>query len=338
MSKDKGFQFSILFLFIWIITSIISLVTFDQDFPKLNLSNKLLPPLSSSLNSDSIYFLGTDELGRDVLTCLIEGASNALAIGLLSVFIAAFIGILIGSISSYFGDKELKVNIIEIIIKTISLTIYFLFVIFIIPWTQIEFVSIWFHLLLPFTVVFLVFYLAKKIGQKGILNKQLTLPVDLIIGRIIEIFESLPTLFILVALSTLISGSWLSISLIIGFTTWPNIAKFTRSEFLKIKQTTFIEASQALGLDKKTIILKHFLPNAISPIIVTLAFGVASAVIIESTLAFLGLGLNAESASWGNILASARLNMDAWWLTLFPSIAIYFVIYSCSTIGEKLKI
>lgn len=145
---------------------------------------------------------------------------------------AAFIGISIGSISSYYGDKELKINIIEIIIKTISLTIY-LFVIFIIPWTQIEFVSIWFHLLLPFTVVFLVFYLAKKIGQKGILNKQLTLPVDLIIGRIIEIFESLPTLFILVALSTLISGSWLSISLIIGFTTWPNIAKFTRSEFLK---------------------------------------------------------------------------------------------------------
>ncbi len=337
-SLSRSIQFSMLFIFIWIISSIATLVFVDKDYPKLNLSDKLLSPFSSSISSDNFYLLGTDELGRDVLISLLEGATNALMIGLFSVLIAAILGIFIGSAAAYYGDNSLKINTLELIIKTISLATTLLFAVFIIPWTQFEFFSFWLHILFPFIIVILLFIIAKKIGQLSVLTKEITLPLDLIIGRIIEVFESLPTLFILVALSTLINGSWLSISIIIGLTSWPNIAKFTRAEFLKIKQTTFIEASQALGLSKSSIIIKHFLPNAISPVLVSLAFGVASAVIIESTLAFLGLGLNAESASWGNLLASARQNIEAWWLTLFPSLAIFLVIYSCSAIGEKLKI
>ena len=123
---------------------------------------------------------------------------------------------------------------------------------------------------------------------------------------------------------------------IIGFTSWTGIARFIRAEMLRIRSLEYIEAAHALGFSEWRVIMRHAIPNALSPVMITIAFGIAAAILIESTLSFLGVGVSPETVTWGSLLAAARQSSSAWWLAVFPGCAIFITVTIFNLIGEGL--
>lgn len=166
--------------------------------------------------------------------------------------------------------------------------------------------------------------------------------VDMIISRFIEIVICFPTFFLILTVLAVIdtskTNSLLSIMIVIGVTRWTETARIVRGEFMKLRESDYIIAARALGLRNARIILRHVLPNALSPVLVTATFGIASTILIESSLSFLGFGVNPPTPSWGDILSQSREFMDfAWWLTIIPGIAIFITITSYNLVGEGLQ-
>ncbi len=219
---------------------------------------------------DRNHWLGTDELGRDVLARLIHGARVSLTVGLLSVALCVLIGLLLGGLAGYYG--------------------------------------------------------------RG---------VDAVISRLTEIMITFPTLFfVLAVLGLLRISSLLPLVLVIGFTRWTDIARLVRAEVLKLKGLDFITASRALGLSDTRILVRHLLPNALSPVLVAATFAVASAILIESALSFLGLGAPPPTASWGELLTQAHRYLThpgAWWLAVFPGMCIAATVLALNELGEALR-
>jgi peptide/nickel transport system permease protein len=161
---------------------------------------------------------------------------------------------------------------------------------------------------------------------------------DIVASRLIEIVMTIPTFFLIVTIVAFLPQSIFNIMVVIGLTNWPMVARLTRGEFLKTKAMEYVVAARALGATDVRIVLRHVLPNAIAPVFVAATFGVASAILIESTLSFLGFGVPPSTASWGSILSSAReLMPNAWWLTVFPGVAIFLTVTSYNLIGEGLR-
>jgi peptide/nickel transport system permease protein len=124
---------------------------------------------------------------------------------------------------------------------------------------------------------------------------------------------------------------------VIGLTSWTGIARFMRGEMLKVRQLDFIQAARALGYADLRIIFVHALPNAFAPVLVSIAFGIASAILVESGLSFLGIGVPPETVTWGSLLASARSATGAWWLAIFPGLAIFLVVTLFNILGEGIR-
>lgn len=162
--------------------------------------------------------------------------------------------------------------------------------------------------------------------------------VDLIGMRLVEIFEFIPTLFLLLMFVAFYGRNIYLIMIIIGLTTWPGYARFTRGEFLKLRQQDFVLAAQACGLPLRSILFRHMLPNGISPVLVSASFGVASAILYEATLSFLGLGL-VDDPSWGELLNQAVRGSGGftWWIAIFPGLAIFLTVFAYNLIGESLR-
>lgn len=162
--------------------------------------------------------------------------------------------------------------------------------------------------------------------------------VDVIISRLIEIMYCFPTFFLILAVLAFIQPSIYNIMIVIGITGWPGIARLIRGEFFKLRKNDFVAASQVLGASDWRVMFRHILPNAIAPVLVSISFGVASAILVESSLSFLGFGVPPYEPSWGDILSQANEFMDiAWWLTLSPGIAIFLTITSYNLVGEGLR-
>jgi peptide/nickel transport system permease protein len=125
--------------------------------------------------------------------------------------------------------------------------------------------------------------------------------------------------------------------IIIGFTNWTGIARFTRAEFLKIRSLEYVQAAQALGFSEIRIILKHALPNGLAPAFIAIAFGIASAILIESGLSFLGIGVPHDVVTWGSLLNAGKENFNAWWLVVFPGLAIFLTVTIYNLLGEGLR-
>lgn len=233
----------------------------------------IVPYLPTSLDYRARYhsprpghWLGTDQIGRDVLSGMIHGTRIALAVGLISMGISIIIGVFLGAIAGYFG---------------------------------------------------------------GI--------ADMILQRIIEIMMTIPTFFLIVTVVAFYPGGgiWL-IMVIIGLTSWPGVARFTRAEFLKVRNMDYVTAAEALGFSNFRTIFRHVLPNAIAPVLVISAFGIASAILTESALSFLGFG-SASTVSWGSILSVARGATYAWWMAVFPGTAIFITVTVYNLLGEGLR-
>jgi len=146
-------------------------------------------------------------------------------------------------------------------------------------------------------------------------------------------------LLILVAISLFESqNNMFYIMAVIGLTTWTGVARLVRGEFLRLSGLPFTLAAQAIGAGDLRVIIRHILPNALGPILVVGTFGVASAILLESSLSFLGFGMQAPTPSWGDILNESRLYIDfAWWLAFFPGLAILVTIMSYNFVGEGLR-
>lgn len=160
---------------------------------------------------------------------------------------------------------------------------------------------------------------------------------DILLSRVIEIVICFPFLFLILAVIAFLPPSIYNIMLVIGITRWTDIARYTRAEFVRLKAHEFTEAARALGVGDGKIIFRHILPNSLAPVLVTATFGIASAILIENSLTFLGLGVQPPSPSWGGLLASAREQDFAWWLTIFPGTAIFVTVTAYNLLGEGLR-
>jgi peptide/nickel transport system permease protein len=226
----------------------------------IDVYNVLSPP-------GKAHWLGTDELGRDLLSRIIWGSRVSLKVGFVAVGIAITIGILVGSAAGFYGGK-----------------------------------------------------------------------VDALLMRFVDIMLAFPTFFLILAVIAILEPNIYTIMAVIGVTGWMDVARLVRAEFLSLKERDFVDAGRAIGISNARLIFRHILPNALSPVFVAATFGVAGAILTESGLSFLGLGVQPPDPSWGNILTSGKDNIEiAWWLSLYPGLAILITVLSYNLVGEGLR-
>ena len=163
--------------------------------------------------------------------------------------------------------------------------------------------------------------------------------VDNIISRFIEIVICFPSLILILAIIAIIPRPNIyDIMFVIGITGWPSVARFVRGEFLKLRNQDFVMASKALGSSNIRQMFRHILPNALAPVLVSATFGIAAAIVMESTLSFLGLGVPPPTPSWGEVLHEGRdVEAIAWWLVIFPGLAIFITVTAYNLVGESFR-
>ena len=162
--------------------------------------------------------------------------------------------------------------------------------------------------------------------------------IDAILMRFVDIMLAFPTFFLILAVIAILEPNIFTIMAVIGITSWMDVARLVRAEFLTLKERDFVDAARAIGINNTRLIFRHILPNALSPVFVAATFGVAGAILIESGLSFLGLGVQPPDPSWGNILTSGKDNIEiAWWLSLYPGLAILITVLSYNLVGEGLR-
>ena len=161
---------------------------------------------------------------------------------------------------------------------------------------------------------------------------------DWFVSRTIEVVLCFPFLFLVLGIVALFKPSMATLMIALGLTSWTSEARYVRGEFLRIRELEFAQAARASGARDGRIIFRHLLPNAIAPVIVSASFGVAAAILTESALSFLGLGVPLPTASWGSVLSASREHIDyAWWLVLFPGLAIFTTVAAFNIVGERLR-
>ncbi len=161
---------------------------------------------------------------------------------------------------------------------------------------------------------------------------------DWTVSRLIEVVLCFPFLFLVLGIVALFRPSLYTIMIALGLTSWTTEARFVRGELLRLRDLDFAHAARASGARDVRIIFRHLLPNALAPVLVSASFGVASAILIESALSFLGFGVPVPTASWGGILSVAEEHIQyAWWLTLFPGVAIFLTVASFNIVGDRFR-
>lgn len=162
--------------------------------------------------------------------------------------------------------------------------------------------------------------------------------VDAVIMRLIEVMLCFPSFYLILMILAFLGPSIFYVMLVIGVTSWMGLARFVRAEFLSLRERDFTAAARALGASDARIAFRHILPNALAPVFVSATLALGDAILIESGLSFLGLGVQIPTPSWGNIISTGRFYIDsAWWLTIFPGFAIVITVLSIYLAGEGLR-
>lgn len=235
-------------------------IDFPADPNATNLQAKLQPPSFE-------HWLGTDNLGRDVLSRVLHGSYISLTVGFVAVAVALGIGVGVGAISGYFGG--------------------------------------W---------------------------------VDNTLMRIVDSIICFPTFFLILSAVALVGPSLLNIVIVIGLVSWTQTARLVRAEFLTLRESQYVKAARSLGQNAVPIIFRHILPNAAAPIFVTAVIGIPEAILTEAGLSYLGFGVQPPQATWGNIIADGKSYiLDAWWLIVFPGMAIFISALAFFLAGDALR-
>jgi peptide/nickel transport system permease protein len=162
--------------------------------------------------------------------------------------------------------------------------------------------------------------------------------LDGLLMRLTDMFLCIPTLLLILTVMAFVGPSIINIMVVIGLTAWPDLARLVRGEVLALKEREFIQAARLIGMSDARLILKHLLPNALGPVIVVATLGIGGAILLESSLSFLGLGVQPPTASWGNMLMEGKDHLtDAWWLVTFPGAAIFVTVLGFYLLGEGLR-
>jgi peptide/nickel transport system permease protein len=231
-----------------------------HDPARIDILRVLEPP-------SKVHPLGTDDLGRDVLSRMVYGARVSLEVGFVAIGIALAIGLTVGLVAGFYGR--------------------------------------W---------------------------------IDAVLMRFVDIMLCFPSFFLILAVIAFLGPSILNIMLVIGLTSWMGAARLVRAETLSLKERDFVAAARAQGAGNARIIFRHILPNALAPIFVWVTLGVAGAILVESGLSFLGIGVQPPLPSWGNILTAGKDNIEfAWWLSVFPGLAIFFTVLGYYLLGEGIQ-
>ena len=224
-------------------------------------TRRILTPPSPS------HPLGTDQIGRDVLSRVLYGARVSLAVGFVSVGIATIIGILLGATAGYRGGL-----------------------------------------------------------------------VDAAIMRVVDLMLVFPRFFLLLAVLAFLKPSIWTIMVVIGLSGWMGVARLVRAEFLTLREREFVVWSESIGASAARVVFRHILPNALAPVLVAMTLGIPAAILTESGLSFLGLGVQPPYATWGNILTDGKDALEiAWWMTLYPGLAILITVLSYNLLGEGIR-
>lgn len=290
--------------------------------------------------------LGTGVRGDDVLSGLIHGTRISLTVGILSIILASLLGILLGAAAGYFGDNSLRINrggMLGFYVSLLPAWFYSFYIRGSILGVALSTSALSFILQLLLSLVILVIIIliisklfALTVGRLPFFNKPTTIPFDSWLTRIIETVISIPGIILIIALAAITHELTSVVIVVIGLTGWTGIARLIRAEMLKVREMDYVVAAKASGLKNAAIIFKHALPNAIQPALVSMVFGVASAILIESGLSFLG-AFQIDSVTWGSMLAEGRSNFNAWWLVVFPGLMIFLTVTSLNILGEALR-
>jgi peptide/nickel transport system permease protein len=309
----------------------------------VRLEEKLRPPLSNPrsemLKSDraprlGVYLFGTDELGRDVFSRMMQGAWVSLTVGFVAVGIAVLVGIFLGGISGYYGQNPVGAD------QMLSVIAFLLGVGLLVAGVKVAGIA-----LLAAGGTYLIFSRRwkKKEGKRRAWEWTRvfwvgTISVDTLIMRFVDIMLCFPSFFLILTVVALLPASIYNIMIVIGLTSWMGTTRFVRAEFLSLRDQDFVTAARALGVSNWRIIFRHMIPNAIAPVLVSATIGIATAILTEAGLSFLGLGVPPPHATWGNILSDGKnFIFDAPWLTFIPGVAILIVVLSFNLFGEGLR-
>jgi peptide/nickel transport system permease protein len=284
-------------------------------------------------------------MGRDVASGMIHGTRIAMLVGIVAMSIATFIGILLGALAGYFGDTRMKMTRISIFFVSLGL-LAFVFIAFVVRgYTMGDnigsgylFYEMFFNFGLFILIMVISYLLSLLFKPIPWLGGRATVPMDIIVMRLIEIVTSIPVLILILAILAIIKASSIFyVMAIIGSVSWTGIAKFIRAELLRVRSLEYIEAAQAFGYSEFRIIWRHAIPNSLAPVLIAIAFGVASAILTESFLSFIGVGVPPEQVTWGSLLKASRdAGIKAWWLAVFPGVAIFVTVTIFNLIGEGL--
>ncbi|MCK9229667.1 MAG: ABC transporter permease [Syntrophales bacterium] len=240
--------------------SLFAPVIAPYDPGEINIDGVLEPPSREHL-------LGTDQLGRDVLSRMIWGSRISLKVGFVATGIAMLIGTVLGAVAGYYGR--------------------------------------W---------------------------------IDSLIMRFVDVMLCFPAFFLILAVIALLEPSIWNIMVVIGLTSWMGITRLVRADFISLKERDFVQAARVIGATDVKIIFRHILPNAMASVLVAATLGVAGAILTESALSFLGIGVQPPTPSWGNILTAGKDNIDiAWWLSLYPGLAILITVLGYNLLGEGIR-
>ena len=336
------------FFILFFVVAIIGLALTSGNDPLLDpalvrLQEKLRPPLAkpnlemlqpSEVPTLGVYVFGTDDLGRDVFARMLQGSWVSLTVGFVAVGIAIIIGIFLGGIAGYYGQRHIQIN--QLIVGGF-LAAGLLLIIFDLFWVGLVLIicSLACHLL-SFLIKKSADAKAKPAWKRFWTFN--TISVDTLIMRFVDIMLCFPSFFLILTVVALLPASIYNIMIVIGLTSWMGTTRFVRAEFLSLREQDFVAAARALGLNDYRIIFRHMMPNAVAPVLVSATIGIASAILTEAGLSFLGFGVPPPHATWGNILSGGKgFIFDAPWLTFVPGFAILIVVLSFNLFGEGLR-
>jgi peptide/nickel transport system permease protein len=308
----------------------------------VRLEEKLRPPFSSpnlqalhpkEVPTLGIYLFGTDNLGRDVFSRMLQGAWVSLTVGFVAVGISVLIGVFLGGIAGYYGDSYLKIEHV-----LLSALMFAGVVLLGVDARGAGAALLILGLVYIFTVLILKPTGKQPTWRKMALLRRKAVSIDTLIMRLVDIMLCFPSFFLILTVVALLPASIYNIMIVIGLTSWMGAARFVRAELLSLREQDFVTAAKALGIGDFRIIFRHMIPNAIGPVLVSATIGIASAILTEAGLSFLGFGVPPPHATWGNILSDGKgFIFDAPWLTFIPGFAILIVVLSFNLFGEGLR-